>query len=697
MTRNNQRRKPRSTSSRFGLAVVQTGLAAALVGVIALLIGVAISYAGLPDFSTLKRSPNGQSIEVRGADGTVLVSLGPSYGEWLPGARIPDSMKAAIIAVEDRRFAWHPGFDPIGATRSLVVNVRAGRKVQGGSTLTQQLARNLFLTSSKTFARKGREIIMALALERKFNKDAILELYLNRAYFGGGAYGIDAASRKFFGHPASTLSTAEAAIIAGLVQAPSRYSPSANADAARRRARTVLAAMVSNGTLSAAEAAAADPLSVSFTSQSREASVRYFTDWVIAELDNYIDEPFAPLQVRTTLDAGMQAAAEAAIAAETPTGAQGALMAMDGDGAIKAMVGGRDYVKSNYNRAVTAQRQPGSAFKLFVYAAAFESGLTPDDEVEDKPLTIGNWSPRNFNRRYLGPMTVREAFSRSTNTVAVDLASRVGFDTVADTARRFGISTPMSRQPAMALGASEVTLFDMTQAYSTIAGGGTEHRAFAITRVTTSDGTVLYEREGGQSRVVVAPIVAARLTDVLAAAVETGTGRAAKIDRPVAGKTGTTSSSKDGWFLGFTPSLTAGVWMGRDDAKAVASLGGGTAPARAFARFMAKALANTQAEPLGVPQDADEYPALEPDSEMYGITESGYFEELQTEPGGPLVPRAAPEPTEPYPGEAYPPDERQSERRDDRGPGRADAPYPNADMPRLDSDWLSNTLRRQQQ
>lgn len=698
MTRNNQRKKPRSTSSRFGLAVLQTGLAAALVGVIALLVGVAISYAGLPDFSTLKRSPNGQSIEVRGADGTVLVSLGPSYGEWLPSERIPDSMKSAIIAVEDRRFRWHPGFDPIGTTRSLMVNVRAGRKVQGGSTLTQQLARNLFLTSSKTWARKGREIILALALERKFNKDAILELYLNRAYFGGGAYGIDAASRKFFGHPASRLSTAEAAIIAGLVQAPSRYSPSANADAARSRARTVLAAMVSNGAVSAAEAAAADPLSVPFTSQSREASVRYFTDWVIAELDNYIDEPFAPLQVRTTLDAGMQAAAEAAIAAETPAGAQGALMAVGNDGAIKAMVGGRDYVKSNYNRAVTAERQPGSAFKLFVYAAAFESGLTPDDEVEDKPLTIGNWSPRNFNRRYLGPMTVREAFARSTNTIAVDLASRVGFDTVADTARRFGISTPMSRMPAMALGTSEVTLFDMTQAYATVASGGTEHRAFAITRVTTSDGAVLYEREGGQSRVVVAPVVAARLTDVLIATVESGTGRAAKIDRPVAGKTGTTSSSKDGWFLGFTPSLTTGVWMGRDDAKAVSSLGGGTAPARAFARFMAKALANTPAEPLAVPIDPDAYPELEPDSEMYGITESGYFEELQTEPGGPLVPRAAPmaEPAPPYPDEAAPTGERRDENRDSRGPGRADDPYPNADMPRLDSDWLSNTLRRQQ-
>lgn len=676
-----RKRKPQRAPSRFGILALQAGLAVGLIGVIALVIGVAISYASLPDFNTLKRSPNGQSIEVRGADGTVLVSLGPSYGEWLPGARIPDTMKQAIIAVEDRRYRWHPGFDPIGASRSLVANIRAGRRVQGGSTLTQQLARNLFLTSSKTFARKGREIVLALALERKFNKDAILELYLNRAYFGGGAYGIDAASRKFFGHPAASLSTAEAAIIAGLVQAPSRYAPSANADAARRRARTVLAAMVSNGSISQSEAEAADPLSVTFTAQSREASVRYFTDWVIAELDNYIDEPFAPLQVRTTLDSGMQAAAEAAIAAETPAGAQGALMALDSSGGIKAMVGGRDYVKSNYNRAVTARRQPGSAFKLFVYAAAFESGLTPEDEVEDKPLTIGNWSPRNFNRRFIGPMTLREAFARSTNTVAVDLASRVGFDTVADTARRFGISTPISRLPAMALGASEATLFDMTQAYATVAGGGTEHRAFAITRVTTSDGEVLYQREGAQTRVVVAPVVAARLTDVLANAVEAGTGRAARIDRPVAGKTGTTSSSKDGWFLGFTPSLTAGVWMGRDDARAIPGLGGGTAPARAFARFMQRALANTTPEPLAVPIDPDAMPPIEPDDELYGITEPGpstdTYEEMQTEP-------YLPGETMPPANEAAPPE---------APPEALPKALPKA-LPRLDSDWLSNTLER---
>ncbi len=636
MSRPKKRQSKRTPLTRFAIAALQAGLALGLVALIAVAVGVGISYSGLPDYNTLKRSPNGQSIEVRGADNSVLVSLGPSYGEWLPHERIPASMKSAIIAVEDRRFRMHPGFDPLGATRSLIANARSGRRSQGGSTITQQLARNLFLTSSKTFARKGREIIMALALERKFSKDAILELYLNRAYFGGGAYGIDAASRKFFGHPASSLSTAEAAIIAGLVQAPSRYAPSANADAARRRARTVLAVMVSTGAISAEEAATADPLSVSFVAQSRQASVRYFTDWIIAELDNYIDEPFAPLQVRTTLDPRMQAAAEAAIGAETPGPAQGALLALANDGAIKAMVGGRDYVKSNYNRAVTARRQPGSAWKIFVYAAAFEAGLTPDDEIEDKPITIGKWSPRNFNRRYAGMMTLRQAFAQSTNTVAVELASRVGFDTVADIARRFGITTPISRLPAMALGASDVTLFEMTQAYATVAGGGTESRPFGITRVTTGDGTVLYEREAEGGRVIIAPVVAARLTDIMQAAVETGSGRAARIGRPIAGKTGTTSSSKDGWFLGFTPTLTTGVWMGRDDAKPIPGLGGGTAPARAFAQFMARAVGGTAPEPLNTAIEGEDNPyLLEPDSQAYGITEDGYPAEVQTEPAAP--------------------------------------------------------------
>jgi penicillin-binding protein 1A len=630
--RRKSRPPTRGPLARFLIGLLKTGVVLGLLGLIILTVAVGVSWSGLPDFNTLKRSPNGQSIELRDADNQLLVSIGPSYGEWLPYARIPATMRNAMIAVEDRRFAWHPGIDAIGISRSALVNWRAGKNVQGGSTITQQLARNLFLTSKKTFGRKGREVILALALERKFSKEAILELYLNRVYFGGGAYGIDAASRRFFGHPATDLSIEEAAIIAGLVKAPSRYAPSADPEAARRRASTVIATMVEAGHITPAQAAAADPGAVRFAVSDRRAGARYFTDWVLTQLDTLIDETLEPIQVLTTLDAPGQRAAEEALAAETPPGAQGALIALAHDGAVKAMVGGKDYVTSNYNRSVTARRQPGSSFKLFVYLAALEAGMTPEDILEDKPITIGKWSPRNSNGRYLGPVSLRTAFAQSINTVAAEIGSRVGFDTVAEMARRMGISTRIDRQPAMVLGTSDVTLLDMTQAYATIANQGTEARPYGITRIITANGEVLYERDDPPRRIVVAPYVAARMTDLLQAAVETGTGRAAQIGRPLAGKTGTTSSNKDGWFLGFTPVLTAGVWMGRDDARAVSGLAGGRAPARAFAAYMAKAVGGTPPEPLTTNLELEPDPYyIEPDNEAYGITEGSeaYPEEVQ--------------------------------------------------------------------
>jgi penicillin-binding protein 1A len=634
-------------------------------GALALVVAVGIAYGSLPSFDEMMRSPNGQSVEIRGADNVVLASLGPSYGEWLPYGSIPAPMKAAMIAVEDRRFYSHPGIDPIGMARSVVVNLRAGRNVQGASTITQQLARNVFLTSNKTFARKGREIILALALERRFTKEAILELYLNRVYFGGGAYGIDAASRKFFGHSATRLNLGEAAIIAGLVKAPSRYAPSADADAARRRAATVIETMVDSGAITAGEAAQADMATVRFVPQERKASVRYFTDWVLSEVENLTDEAIEPLQITTTLDAAGQRAAEAALMAETPAGAQGALVALARDGAVKAMVGGRDYVKSNYNRAVAARRQPGSAFKFFVYAAAIEDGVTPEDKYVDQPIRIGNWSPKNSNGRFIGPVTVRDAFAQSINTVAVELAQKVGVDRVADTARRFGITTPISRLPAMALGSSDVTLLEMTQAYATVANGGVEARPYAITRITAGNGRVLYEREPDQSRVIVAPFVAAKMTELMQAAVETGTGRAAQIGRPLAGKTGTTSSNKDGWFLGFTNELTTGVWMGRDDAKAVPGLAGGRAPARAFAGYMARAVGGTPPAPLVTDIPTGEF-IIEPDDQVYGIDQGGDA----------MTPDADAEP---------------------RTPANVQAPVASDNGPALSQAWLDKALNDGQQ
>ena len=634
-------------------------LIAGLLALIGLGAAVGTQMAALPSFDELMRSPNGQSVEVRAADGSVLVSLGPSYGEWLPYTRIPHTMTAAMIAVEDRRFYSHPGIDPIGMTRSLVANIKAGRSVQGASTITQQLARNIFLTSTKIYSRKIREIVLALAIERRFTKEAILELYLNRVYFGGGAYGIDAASRKFFGHSAATLNLPEAAIIAGLVKAPSHYAPSADPVAAKARAATVIATMVDSGAIPPAEAAQANLDGLRFAPQQRVSGVRYFTDWVLGQVEGLTDETVQPLQVTTTLVPAGQRAAEAAIAAETPAGAQGGVIAMAKDGAVRAMVGGRDYVASNYNRAVAARRQPGSSWKLFDYVAALESGVNPDDRVVDEPVTVDGWSPRNSNGRFLGAMTVRQAFALSVNTVAVQLAAAAGFDTVAEVARRFGITTPVSRLPAMALGSSDATLLEMTSAYAAIANGGAEVRPYGIARIATASGQVLYTREAPSPRVLVAPETAAKMTDLMKAAVETGTGRAAQIGRPLAGKTGTTSSNKDGWFLGFTADLIAGVWMGRDDARTVPGLAGGRAPARAFAAYMAHAVGGTPPVPLTTDLPAPAL-GLEPDDQVYGLTPDA------SAPG--IVPDRA------SPIERAPPD----------------AP---ADAPRLDDKWLDSTLK----
>ena len=572
-------------------------LYATLLGLIAVAVAVAVAVASLPSYDRLsQRSDLGQMIRVHASNGAVLVSLGPSFGKWLPYDQIPPEMRSAMIAIEDKRFRSHVGVDPIGIGRSVFVRVESGQWRQGGSTITQQLARNIFLTNSRTFGRKIKEAVLALAIERKFSKDQILELYLNRVYFGGGAYGIDAASRRFFGHGAEQLTLGEAAIIAGLVKAPSNYSPTADVEAARDRSQVVLRTMVDSGFISASQAANADPARIRIQSTTKQDSVRYFTDWALPQLDTLIDETSDAIDVWTTLDPRMQQAAQRAVVADAPRGAQGALVAIDRDGAVRAMIGGRSYHDSIYNRATQAERQPGSAFKLFVYLAALESGMKPTDMMVDRPVDINGWQPRNSTRTHAGPVSLREAFARSINTISAQIGQQLGFSTIADMARRFGITSRISTFPSMVLGTSDVRLIEMTQAFASVANRGVAVTPYGITKVVTVNGRELYRHEPSEQRVLVAPWVAAEMTDLLQSAVLTGTGRAAQIGRPVAGKTGTTSSNKDGWFIGFSSGLTTGVWMGRDDARAVAGLQGGTAPARAFHDFMAVAVANRPVE-----------------------------------------------------------------------------------------------------
>jgi penicillin-binding protein 1A len=579
-----------------------------------------VAVASLPGYEELKLTPYGQSIRVLAADGTQIVNIGPAPGAWVPFDAIPKVMADAIIAVEDRRFYSHPGIDPIGLGRSVWTawdRRGQGRRWQGASTITQQITRNIFLSNSYTIGRKLREMVLAMAMEWRFSKSQLLELYLNRVYFGGGAYGIDAASRKFYGHPGTRMSLAEAAILAGLVKAPSNYSPSADLEAAVGRGKVVLGVMVDAGKISAADARDTDPADVKLVPEPKRNSVRYFTDWALAQLDTLMDPTSSPIDVHTTLDLSMQRYADNAIRANTPGGLQAALVTLDRDGAVRAMVGGKDYVSSIYNRATQAQRQPGSAFKLFVYLAALESGMRPDSPVLDAPITINGWSPRNSSRTFSGQINLRTAFAFSLNTVAARIGQQVGFETIADMARRFGITTPVDTRPSMVLGTSDARLIDMTRAFAAISQGGVAVVPFGIVRVvdqTTKE--VLYEHAADDNRILVAPEIAAQMTDLLQTAVNTGTARAAQIGRPVAGKTGTTSSNKDGWFLGFSSGLTTGVWMGRDDARAVGGLQGGRAPASAFAAFMRQAVAKRPIVPFQTEVTLPEW-QLEPDDETY--------------------------------------------------------------------------------
>ena len=672
-----RRRTPKTPRWRRVLrALLLTGLALAVLAAIALVVAVYTARSSLPSYGELKSSPNGQMIRVHAADGTVIVSLGPSYGEWLDYGEIPGVMREAMVAVEDRRFRSHFGVDPVGVARAVYLayeNRGRGRRLQGASTITQQVARTIFLSNNYSFGRKVREAILALALERKFTKDQILELYLNKVYFGGGAYGIDAASRRFFGHSAKQLTLAEAAVIGGLVKAPSRYSPTADAEAAIDRASVVLQVMQDAGVITAAEAASAEPEAVKLAPEPKQNSVRYFTDWALPQLEVLIDETEAPLDVWTTLDLDMQRAADTAIRRNVPAGSQGALVALDRDGAVRAMVGGKDYVASIYNRATQAVRQPGSAFKLFVYLAGLEAGMRPDDQVVDEAVTIDGWSPRNSSGRFLGSITLRTAFAYSINTVAAKIGQQVGFGTVADMARRFGITTPVSTKPAMVLGASDVRLIDMTRAFASVANKGVAVTPYGILRVT-ANGETIYQNQVDRSRVLVAPYVAAELTDLLQTAVATGTGRAAQIGRPVAGKTGTTSSNKDGWFLGFSSGLTTGVWMGRDDARPVGGLQGGRAPAQAFASFMGKAVAKRPVEPFETEVTLPEW-QLEPDEESYfGQPDNGVSYDQYGEPVPPseALPGAGEEVEIGPDGEPIAPEEREQ----------------------LDQNWINRALGR---
>lgn len=566
-------------------------------------IGVAaiVAYYGmqLPAADTWAVPERPPNIRIVAADGRLISNRGKMGGEAVSIHELPHYVPAAVISIEDRRFMDHFGLDPIGILGAMRINVSEGRfplDGHGGSTITQQVAKNLFLTPEQTISRKIQEALLSVWLEQNYTKDQILELYLNRVYFGAGAYGIEAAAQTYFGKSARNLSLSEAALMAGVLKAPSRLSPSDHPDAAAARGRLVLEAMAEEGYITQAEAAAAaiDP---DERIRTRVAGAEYYVaDWVETLMEAYIGSVEQDVVVTTTINWDLQKHAEflvkemVAQQGEDHNFSQGALVAMDVDGAVRAIVGGTDYTKSQYNRAVTAKRQPGSSFKPFVYLTAMEAGYTPETYAEDARFEYEGWSPANYNDKYVGNVRLRDALANSLNTVAARLAIAVGPQNVVETARRLGISSRLEAVPSIALGTQEVSLLELTAAYAPFANGGEGVIANVITRIETAEGKVLYEAIPAGPGRVIAPDKVGMMNDMLSEAVEIGTGKRAQIPGwPVAGKTGTTQNNRDAVFVGYTSRLVAGVWLGNDNGDPMKGVGGGSYPAELWSQFMSRA------------------------------------------------------------------------------------------------------------
>lgn len=640
--------RPKSAKKKSGRTILghiaYGGAVAALWGAIAF--GGLLFWYGLnlPDTSGLYNVKHTPSVSIVATNGEVLSHRGDLMSGYASLADLPPYVPEAVLATEDQRFYWHFGVDPIGLARAIVVNWRAGAYVQGGSTITQQLAKNVFLEPDRTISRKIEEMVLAVWLELRFTKEEILTLYLNRVYFGGGAYGLEAASERYFRKPARALTLPEAAMLAGLLKAPSRYSPTNDIDLARERARIVLQNMVNAGYISQEEAHMANVAPASLEGYTASGSINYFVDWVAEALPDYAGKPDTDVRVLTTIDPALQREAERIVGEVlgnegAPSDvSQAALVAMTPDGAVRAMVGGRSYALSQFNRAVQAKRQPGSAFKPIVYLTAMEQGLTPDTVRTDRPVNYGGWTPENYSGRFEGEMTLRTALAKSVNTVAVQVAQEVGIRNVVSTARRLGLQEDLPSNLSLALGSGSVNLLELTAAYATFANGGYGVLPHGIEEVRSETGEELYRRQGSGIGRVADPFVVAEMNNMLKAVMIYGTGRNAALGaRPSAGKTGTSQDFRDAWFIGYTADLVVGVWVGNDDGSPMKKVTGGSIPAHIWKAFME----NTQA---GVPvaqlpdaatpvATASAAPAATPaahddGSYEYEWEEPGFFERL---------------------------------------------------------------------
>lgn len=549
--------------------------------------------AHLPAIQALEIPKRPPTIEITGSDGSVLATRGEMAGANVSLKDLPPYLPKAFIAIEDRRFYSHYGVDPLGILRAAIANVLHRGVSQGGSTLTQQLAKNLFLTQERTLQRKLQEVELAFWLERKHSKTEILELYLNRVYFGSGAYGVEAAAQRYFGKSAKNVTLPEAAMLAGLVKSPSRLAPNRNPEGAEKRAQTVLTAMADAKFISDAQAQASIGHPSYHVKAAGAGTVNYVADWIGEVLDDLIGQIDQNIVVETSIDPKLQAVAEAAVIDELAAKSvkfnvsQGALVAMSPDGAVRAMVGGRNYAESQYNRAVTAKRQPGSAFKPFVYLTAIEAGLTPETIRQDAPLDVKGWKPENYSHEYFGAVTLTQALAMSLNTVAVRLGLEVGAKNVVRTAHRLGISSKLEANASIALGTSEVSLTELVGAYAPFANGGLGVSPHVVNKIRTSEGKVLYARQPDQFGQVIEPRNVAMMNTMMQETLLSGTARKAEIPGwMAAGKTGTSQDFRDAWFIGYTANLVTGVWLGNDDNSPTKKTTGGGLPVEVWTRFM---------------------------------------------------------------------------------------------------------------
>jgi penicillin-binding protein 1A len=638
------RSKPAAGSRKRGSGsplrrLVYWSLVLGLWALIAAIGTIAFAVSTLPPIQSLEVPKRPPTVEIVGTDGRTLVMRGEMSGTDVSIKDLPAYLPRAFVAIEDRRFFSHYGVDPIGLVRAAGANVLHRGVSQGGSTLTQQLAKNLFLTQERTLWRKMQEAVLALWLEHKFSKTEILELYLNRVYFGSGAYGVEAAAQKYFGKPAREVKIAEAAMLAGLVKSPSRLAPNRNPDGAARRAQAVLTAMTEIGVVTETMAKAALAQPARAVKPVGVGSVNYVADWIMDVLDDLVGRVDRDLVVETSIDPILQAAAEKALVDELALKgqkfdvAQGAIVAVTPEGAVRAMVGGKNYAESQFNRAVAAKRQPGSAFKPFVYLTALERGLTPDSVREDKPVALKGWKPENYGREYHGPVTLTQALAQSLNTVSVRLTLEVGPAAVAKTAYRLGIASKLDANPSLALGTSEVSPLELTCAYAPFANGGNAITPHVVERVRTHAGKILYARAAQPLGRIIEPRYVAMMNAMMRETLVSGTAQKAQFPGwPAAGKTGTSQDFRDAWFIGYTGHLVAGVWVGNDDSSPTKKATGGSLPVDVWSRFMRAAHQGVAVAALPGLAGAPAFASAMPNAAPPGAASEG---QLGTQAGGP--------------------------------------------------------------